>query len=109
MIHHSTASRIVQIVPFQDTITYYDRTGTDTFTSYTSLGHRKKTKKERTDDKEQLLATTEVVWQIIAANLPVTPQKDDYLVDENNVSWYVTEVVGQFNGAVWNLMTRQGV
>lgn len=107
MIRKNNVFKLTQFEPFQEAVTYFSRTGADTYTNYSvSRARRKKVQKRRNGDG---LQAVDLVWQITSFYLTVEPKKDDYLTDASAVKWIVTDVTEQFHGNVYNLTTRQGV
>ena len=110
VINRSTASRFPRIIPFQEPVTFYHRTGGDSFTSYSvGCARRKKVYRQDARFSQELLVTADLVWQITSDQLAVTPATDDYLVDGSNVGWQLVEVVAQMNGTVFNCLARRRV
>ena len=111
MIKHSTAQRITKIVPFQEPVTYFQRTSGDTFSAPITVARarRKKVDLSDTSFSPELLAVANLVWEITAEYIPVAPVTDDYLVDSTNVKWIPIGVTTQFNGQVFLLLCKQGV
>ena len=110
MITHDLSQRVFQNLPFQEPVTYYHRTGGDSFTPY-SVNRARKKKVDQKDSSfaAELLAVADLMWQITTDMLPVVPVSDDKLTDGGGTTWIVLAATQQLNGSVFNILTRQGV
>jgi hypothetical protein len=109
MINNTTARRVPVIMPFQEGVTYFDRTGNDNFASQAvTRAHRKKITKTEPGFDPQLLLAADLIWQITTQYISVQPSVNDYLVDGAGVSRVVMQVTEQFHGQVFNLLCRKG-
>lgn len=105
MINDATSQRVSIIVPFQEGIQYFQRTGDDTYTQYiVGRAHPKRVyKSDKAYVPEDILLTTEIIWQITKQYLPVVPRTNDYLLDAEGRKWRVLHVTEQFHENVYNL------
>lgn len=108
MIDRTTATRIPKFVPFQEAVTYHNRTSGDSFGSQSVVrARRKKVEKQDGNFSPDILNTAELMWQIASVYLSVTPKTDDYLTDSSSVKWIVVAVTLQMNGGIFNILCRK--
>jgi hypothetical protein len=110
VIDKYSVGQLAYFMPFEEAVTYYQRTGPDQFTAYIVYRARRKVQsKSDPSFSDSLAAVSELSWQITAQQLPVGPQTDDYLTDGAGVKWIVTQVRELLNANVWDLACRKGV
>ncbi len=110
MLTISASTMVPKMLPYQEKIIYYVRTGVDTFTAVNvERARRKKIDKQEEGLDPDILIKADLIWQVQYEYILLEPLVDDNLVDSSGTKWIVLEVIEKFNGKIYNLFCMRSV